>query len=222
MSGREDPPSITYVPKRQNKQTSATSPSSVHTAPIRHPPTAHLGHPVYIHSTQPPHTYEHLKREHGSVSSGSTESSRQPTPRPKVAPIQIYSPTFSLSSQAEEGSLETARSTRAYPNQYTRPSRSEMAEINAAYQYSQEDEDNPDDPKDHAIWVLVSCPSHILTDQCSHDIDLAVLTGSIVLPPRCFLYSHSTHPTTCPLTIKPLQVNLQLIKIYHSLHLSHP
>jgi hypothetical protein len=53
--------------------------------------------------------------------------------------------------------METWRATRAYPNQYTRPSRSEMAEINAAYHQSQQEDRSSESSEDHAIWIVVCC-----------------------------------------------------------------
>jgi hypothetical protein len=129
--------------------------SSVRSTPVRQPPAVCLSQQNYSHSLRQSQTRDHLETGHGSVSSASTGSSRQTTPRPPAGSIHIYSPTFSLSSRAEEGPLGTPRPSRAYPTQYTRPSRSEMAEINAAHRHSYDKDDSSEEPKDHAIWIMV-------------------------------------------------------------------
>lgn len=128
--------------------------SSVRSTPVRQPPAVYLSQQNHSHSLRQSQTREHLETGHGSVSSASTGSSRQTTPGPPAGSIHIYSPTFSLSSGAEEGTLGTPRPSRAYPTQYTRPSRGEMAEINAAYRHSYDKDDASEEPKDHAIWIM--------------------------------------------------------------------
>jgi hypothetical protein len=151
-------PAVTYTPHYdQSGPAIPNSPSPVHSLPLRQPPTAHLGQQVYNDSSHQSRTYDHLKREHGSFSSASTDSSLHTTPHHRVDPMHVYSNTFSLSSQAEGGSMETWRATRAYPNQYTRPSRCEMAEINAAYHQSQQEDSSSENSEDHAIWIVVCC-----------------------------------------------------------------
>jgi hypothetical protein len=157
MSSRGHSPPVTYTPNYyQNARFSPISTSFSQSIPLRQPPTVYLGQQVHNHPSQQSQAYDHLKREHGSISSASTDSSRQTTPHPRAGPLHIYSATLSMSSEAEEGSLETPRQSRAYPNQYTRPSRSEMAEINAAYQQSLEADDSSENSEDHAIRILVS------------------------------------------------------------------
>ena len=112
---------------------------------------------MYNQSNPKQQSHNQLKREHGSISNTSTDSFPQNTAHQRADPMHIYAPTFSLSAQAEQGTLEIPRSTGAYPNQYTRPSRSEMAEINAVYQHSHEEYELSEQSEDHAIWVVVSC-----------------------------------------------------------------
>jgi hypothetical protein len=152
----------THNSHQSGRKTSITY-SSAQSTPLRTPPTVYLGQQVHKPSLQQPQTYGQLKREHGSISSASTDSLRHTTTNTRVDPIHIYSPHFALSSQAEQGTLEMPRSTRAYPNQYTRPSRSEMAEINAVYQQSHEEDELSETSEDHAIWIAVSYCSIIYT-----------------------------------------------------------
>jgi hypothetical protein len=102
------------------------------------------------------------------MSSESTDASRHGAPRPRGGSINLYSPTFALSSQVERGTLEATPSTRAVSNQYTRPSRSEMAETNAAYQYSQGEDDASEIMEDYAIWVLVRSLLHTLASTVAY------------------------------------------------------
>ena len=110
------------------------------------------------------------------MSSGSTDSSNRAAPHPRAGSITIYSPAFAMSSQAEQGTLGSTRLTRAYPDQYTRPSRSEMVEINATYQYSPEEDDASEIVEDHAIWVLVRHPFIISQPQSLTSPGLAIVT----------------------------------------------
>lgn len=156
MSSQGHSPSMTYTSNDYQGGRAIPIPhSSVQSIPLRMPPTVYLGQQVHNLSLQHLQTYEHLKRERGSISSASTDSSPHAATNPRTDPIHIYSPTFSLSSQAEEGTREMPRSTRAYPNEYTRPSRSGMVEINAAYQQSHEEDGLSESPGDHVIWIVV-------------------------------------------------------------------
>lgn len=132
-----------------------TSGASITHTPLQEPPAAHLGQQDYDHASQ------HLKRDHGSLSSASTDSSRQTAPHPSTDPTLIYAPAFSLSPQAEVGVMGSRRLARAHPNQCTRPSRSEMVEVDGAYHYTYEEDDSSEELQDHAIWVLV-CHSSVM------------------------------------------------------------
>lgn len=145
---------ITSTPARPHTERGIPA-SSAQSIPFRYPPSACLGRQTCGWSNQQLHIRDQMKTEHGSISSESTDSSSQTKSHQRAGPIQMYSALFSLSPRAEDGALESPRSTRAYPNQYTRPSKCEMAEINAACQHSQESDDNPPNSEDHAIWILV-------------------------------------------------------------------
>lgn len=157
MSSQGHSPPIAYTPDYHQSEQAVPTPSSDPSITLRNLPAVYFGQPIHNRAKQQVQACDHSKRDHGSLSSASTDSSCGTTPRPRSGPIHIYSPTFSMSSRAEEGSLENSSLARAYPNQYTRPSRSEMAEISAAYQQSHEDDDSSETSEDHAIWVLVCC-----------------------------------------------------------------
>jgi hypothetical protein len=140
----------------QSGRTTSVPNSSAQSTPLRNPPAVYLGQQVHKPALPCLQPYEQLKREHGSISSASTDSLRHTATNSRLDPIHIYSPDFALSSQAEQGTLKMPRSTRAYPNQYTRPLGSEMAEINAVYQQSHEEDELSETSEDHAIWVAVS------------------------------------------------------------------
>ncbi|KAF7509401.1 hypothetical protein GJ744_008124 [Endocarpon pusillum] len=146
---------MAYTPKYDQSGGGIHIPASSLSTPPRKPPTIYLGRQqLYNQSIPNQQIHDHLKREHGSISSTSTDSSPQGIAHPTAAPMRIYAPIFSFSSQAEQGTLEIPRSTRAYPDHYTRPSRSGMAEINAVYQHSHEEDELSEQSEDHAIWVV--------------------------------------------------------------------
>lgn len=158
MSSQGCSSAMTYTPKHDQSGGGIHIPSSSLSSPPRKPPAIYLGRQqLYNQSISNQQIHDHLKREHESISSTSTDSSPKSVAHSRADPMHIYAPTFSLSSQAELGTLEIPRSTRAYPNQYTRPSRSEMAEINAVYHHSHEEDELSEQSEDHAIWVVVSC-----------------------------------------------------------------
>lgn len=158
MTSQDHSPSVTYTPNSfQSRRLLAVPNSSAQPLPVRPPPAIHLGPQTHSHSGEQSQTYEGLKRGHGSTSSESTDSSRHTALHPGVGSTNTHSPTFAMSSQVEQGTREVMHPARAYPSRYTRPSRSEMTEINAAYQYSQDGDETSDMVEDHAIWVLVRC-----------------------------------------------------------------
>jgi hypothetical protein len=160
MSSSIHTPSMTYTPNHHPSGRKTSVPhSAAQPTPLRNPPAVYLGQQVskpVLPCLQP---YEQLKREHGSISSASTDSLRRTAPSSMSDPIHIYSPGFAMSSQVEQGTQKMPQSTRSYPNQYTRPSRSEMADINAVYQQSHEEDELSETSEDHAIWVAVSLRS---------------------------------------------------------------
>ncbi len=175
MSSRGHSASVIDTPGyQQSRPAIPISRSSVHSIPIQSPPTVYLGKQLYSPSSQQAQAYGHLQREHGSISSALTDSSPHTIPRQTAGTIHIYSPTLSLSSQPEEGPLETPRAMRAHPNQYTRPSRREMAEINAAYQQSCEEDDFSEISEAHAIRILVCCHNVISNSPILLETGLAV------------------------------------------------
>lgn len=154
MSPPGQPPGVGYTPDHHRSGTAVPITSSAQSIPLRHPPTVYSVQPVHNDSNQQWHTYDYSKRQNGSLSCASTEPSRQNTPRPRDGLSNIHSPNLSVTFGTGESSLENPR-LQAYPNQYTRTSRSEMAEVNAAYHKSYEDDDSSAASEDHAIWVLV-------------------------------------------------------------------
>lgn len=192
MSTKVHSHDVTCTPiYHQTRPAMTTSLSSAQAVPLRQPPTVYLGQQVYDPSSQPSQINEHQKREHGSISSTSTDSFQQNAAlQPRPDPIHIYSNSFSLTSQAESSSLETPRVTRAYPNQYTRPSRSEMAEINAAYYHSHAEDDSSETSADHAIWIVMWLS---LLDPL-YCILAALYTFLILLPILLFTPLHLCQP----------------------------
>ena len=158
MTSQSHSPPAPYTPDDlQLKESLPVPHSSAQPLSVQPPPAIHLGQQTYNHSGEQSQTVERLKRGHGSTSSGSTDSSRHTGPHPGVGLVKNHPPIFAMSSQPEHGTLYATHSARAYPSPYSRPSRSEMTEINAVYQYSQDGDDTSDILEDHAIWVLVHC-----------------------------------------------------------------
>ena len=169
MSSPGQPAGVDYTPDYHRRGPAISDTSSVQSIPPRHPPIAYFGQPAHSDSNQQWQTYDYLKREHGSLSGTPTNPSRQNTPHPRAGLINIHPPNLSVTFGAEEGSLENPRPARAYPNQYTRSSRNQMAEINAAYHKSYEDDDSSVASEDHAIWILVcflTRLSHLIALNC--------------------------------------------------------
>ncbi len=158
MSSQGHSPPVASASKPDQSGRGIRIPDPSLPSPPRKPPTLYLGRQQIYNQTMPnQQVHDQLRREHDSTSSTSTDSGPQNTAHERADPMHIYAPAFSSTAQAERGTLEIPRSTRAYPNQYTRPSRSEMAEINAVYQHSHEEYELSQQPEDHAIWVVVSC-----------------------------------------------------------------
>jgi hypothetical protein len=122
---------------------------------LRHPPSAHLGHHTHGRSNQQVHLYDLTRKGPGSLSSASSNSSSHTASYLPAGPARIYTQPSVLFSHLERGASDSPRSPRAYPNQYTRASECEMAEINAARRHSRESHDDPSRSDDHAIWILV-------------------------------------------------------------------
>lgn len=162
MSVPGQSPAMTCTPRHDLNETPfPVTFSSVQSVPLQKPPTIHLGHQVYNHPTPWSKIDEHQKRERCSMSSTSTDSSRRmAAPHPGPGPTHIHSTPFPPQSfRAEGGTMEFSRSTRACPNQYTRPSRREMAEMSATYHQTFEEDDCSETREDRAIWIVV-CYTH--------------------------------------------------------------
>ena len=222
MSPQGHPPSMVFPSNHHhpNGRPIPTAHFSVEFVPLQKPSTVYIGQQVYTHSLEHPPTCGHPKTRNGSISSASTDSAHQTTTHSRADPMHIYSPSFPLSSQAEQGTLGVLGSARAYPNQYTRPSRSEMAEINAAYQKSHKEDDLSEDLEDHAMWIVVGCYSDC-TSQGLPETGLVVFARPIILRSSGLLYDHHTFPTTPACAIAPVPVSLRLVRLHCPLHFTN-